>query len=234
MLPLAGEPVLTHDVGRVRAAETVDRVVVAAPDRTRDDIVARCAGRAGAAVYRGSETDVLGRMFGAALAHDADAVVRVTADDALVSPATIDAVVRAIERGADYAANTVERTFPQGLVVEAFTVESFRTVEARSDEPHQREHVTQYYLDHPGEFDRDNVVWSDVYDRAPPLGRGEVRLALDEPDDYELLRAVYAGVDYDDRGIVPVRDALRYVAANDLADLNLHVRQTEVRGNEEP
>jgi hypothetical protein len=36
----------------------------------------------------------------------------------------------------------------------------------------------------------------------------------------------------DDRGVVPVRDAIEFVAANDLADLNLHVSQTKVRGDE--
>jgi len=232
MLPLDGDHVLTHDVRRLRAAETVDEVVVATSTEGRDDIVARYAERAGATVFRGSETDVLGRMHGAAAAAGAEVVVRATADDALVAPAVVDATATAVADGADYAANTIERTFPQGLVVEAMGMDSFDTVEARSEEPHQREHVTQYYLEHPDAFDRVNVRWADVYDWDPPLGRGEIRLALDEADDYELLRAVYQGVDRDERGIVPVRRALEYVTDQGLAGLNDHVDQTAVRGDE--
>jgi spore coat polysaccharide biosynthesis protein SpsF len=232
LLPLAGEHVLTHDVRRLRAAETVDEVVVATSDERRDDAVARAAERAGAAVSRGSETDVLGRLHDAAHAHDADVVVRATGDDPLVAPAAVDAVARAIAAGADYAANTLERTFPQGLVVEAVSAPSFDRVERASTEPHQREHVTQYYLEHPELFDRRNVVWSDVFDWTPALGRGEVRLALDEPADYELLRRVYDAVDPDDRGVVPVRAAVDHVAAAGIAGLNRHVEQTAVRGDE--
>jgi spore coat polysaccharide biosynthesis protein SpsF len=234
MLPLGGTPVLTHDVRRLRAAETVDEVVVATTSEPRDDIVAREAFRAGATVRRGSEDDVLGRMYDAATSLDIDpnVIVRATGDDPLVAPAVVDRVVESVEDGANYAANTLNRTFPQGLVVEAFDAESFETVERRSDEPHQREHVTQFYLERPDTFDLRNVTWGDVYDWSPPLGRGEVRLALDEPNDYELLRRIYSGLAFDDRGIVPLRDALAYVDDEDLASLNRHVEQTKVRGDE--
>jgi spore coat polysaccharide biosynthesis protein SpsF len=232
MLPLAGEHVLVHDVRRLRAAERIDEVVVATSDLARDDVVARCAERAGASVFRGDEADVLGRMHGAATTHDADVVVRATGDDPLLSPELADALVRAVADGADYAGNTLERTFPRGLILEAVSMDSFDRVESASTEPHQREHVTQYYLEHPDSFDLQNFVWSDVYDREPALGRDEVRLALDEADDYELLRAVYEGIEPDERGIVPIHDAIEYVAREGLADTNLHVSQTQVQGDE--
>lgn len=232
MLSLGGDPVITHVVRRLDAAELVDDVVVATSTASRDDIVARYAARAGATVHRGSETDVLSRMHAAAVEAGADVVVRATGDDPLLSPALTDTLVEAVRDGADYAANTIERTFPQGLVLEAVSRESFDRVERLSTEPHQREHVTQYYLEHPELFDRRNVVWSDVFDWTPALGRGEVRLALDEPADYELLRRVYDAVDPDDRGVVPVRAAVDHVAAAGIAGLNRHVEQTAVRGDE--
>jgi spore coat polysaccharide biosynthesis protein SpsF len=232
MLSLGGDPVITHVVRRLDAAELVDDVVVATSTASRDDIVARYAARAGATVHRGSETDVLSRMHAAAVEAGADVVVRATGDDPLLSPALTDTLVEAVRDGADYAANTIERTFPQGLVLEAVSRESFDRVERLSTEPHQREHVTQYYLEHPDEFVRTNVTWPDVYDWEPPLGRGEVRLALDEADDYELLSAVYDGTAVDGRGIVPLRSALEYVAEHDLAGLNRSVQQTKVRGDE--
>jgi spore coat polysaccharide biosynthesis protein SpsF len=232
LLPLAGEHVLTHDVRRLQAAETVDAVVVATSTAGRDDIVARYAERAGAGVHRGPESDVLGRLHAAAREADADIVVRATGDDPLVAPAVVDSCAERVRAGADYAANTIERTFPQGLVVEAVSMDSFDTVEARSDEPHQREHVTQYYLEHPDAFARENVRWSEVYDWPLPCDRREIRLALDEPDDYELLRAVYEGVHPDDRGIVPVHEAIEYALAADLTEWNRHVGQTKVQGDE--
>jgi spore coat polysaccharide biosynthesis protein SpsF len=234
MLPLAGDHVITHDVRRLQAAETVDQVVVATSTERRDDILARYAQRAGASVHRGSEEDVLGRMYDAAVAHDADIVVRATGDNPLIPPAVVDRVVNTVAApgGVNYAGNTLEKTFPLGLIAEAFDQESFETVEAESTKPHQREHVTQYYHENPDAFALENVVWSDVYGWQPPLGEDEVRLTLDESDDYELLRAVYEGVAPDERGIVSVREALDFVAENGLAELNRHVEQPAVQREE--
>lgn len=80
MLPLADDHVLTHDVRRASTANHVDDVVVATSERTADDIVARYATRAGAHTHRGSESDVLGRMYDAAQNADADINVRITGD----------------------------------------------------------------------------------------------------------------------------------------------------------
>jgi spore coat polysaccharide biosynthesis protein SpsF len=232
MLPLAGEHVITHDIRRLRAADSVDEVVVATSTEPPDDLIAQYAARAGASVHRGSESDVLGRMYDAAVDHDAEIIVRATGDNPLVPPAVVDAAVDAVSRGAEYASNTIRRTFPLGLIVEAFDRSSFERVQANSTEPHQREHVTQYYLEHPDAFRLQNVAWGDVYTWSLPLEHDDIRLTLDEPDDYILLRRVYDGVDPDDRGIVPVRAAIQYVADEGLTDLNQHVQQVAVRDDE--
>ena len=129
MYPLAGVPTLTRVTQRVIAAETVDRTVVATSTEPPDDVVEACASRAGAAVARGSEEDVLGRFKRVVEEYDPDVLVRVTADCPLLSPTVLDHVVKRLQQSsADYSSNILERTFPRGLDVEAFTTESFATV----------------------------------------------------------------------------------------------------------
>jgi len=136
MLPLERSHVLTHDIQRVREADTVDEVVVATSTKTADDIVARYANRAGATVFRGSEDDVLDRMFSAATGANAETVVRITGDCPLIDWDVIDAVVdRLATENVDYCSNTVERTFPRGLDVEAFSYESFKHIHENAKEP---------------------------------------------------------------------------------------------------
>ncbi|AUV81812.1 hypothetical protein C2R22_09265 [Salinigranum rubrum] len=84
MLPLDGRHVLEHVVRRTAAATSIDEVVVATSENGADDIIARYAERAGATVFRGSETDVLDRMYHAAKGAEADVVVRITADCPLI------------------------------------------------------------------------------------------------------------------------------------------------------
>jgi spore coat polysaccharide biosynthesis protein SpsF len=56
--------------------------------------------------------------------------------------------------------------------------------------------------------------------------RTELRLTLDEPADYELLRRVYAEIPYDD--LLEVRDAIHHLDQSGLGGLNAHVEQKEI------
>jgi len=227
MLPLDCDHVLEHDIRRASSADNVDEVVVATSDEKQDDMVARYAERAGAGVYRGSEEDVLGRMYEAARERDADVVVRVTADCPLVSVEYIDkAVDRLLSGGYDYVSGLLDRTFPRGTESETFTFDSFREVERGSDEPREREHVTPYYRENPDEFELYNLTSDEVFTEGFLHDRTDLRLTLDEADDYELMRRIYEGVGYDE--IPEVRDAVRYADENGLTELNENVEQKTV------
>lgn len=226
LFPLNCDHVLVHVVNRVAAADTIDDVIVATSTLKRDDVVARVADRAGATVHRGSETDVLGRMFEAATEAKADKVVRITADCPLVPPAVIDAVVEQLHSGStDYVSNTVKRTFPRGFDVEAFTYESFEHVEAMSTIEAAREHVTVAYRERK-EFDTDTIRSTEVFDDPSLHNRTDLRLTLDVGADYDLLSQVYGNVPFD--GILPVKAAVRYVDDHGLAQLNDQVEQKSV------
>jgi spore coat polysaccharide biosynthesis protein SpsF len=224
MLPLAGTPTITHVVRRVQRASTLDAVVVATSEGTQDDILGLYADRTGADVHRGSEMDVLGRMFDAASKYDPSVVVRLTGDCPLLPPECIDAVVSALERtGAAYASTVLERTFPRGFAAEAFTFSSFEYVEEHAQEPYQREHVTPYYRTDGGEFETVSVTSDAVFDDPRYRDRTDLRLTLDEAFDYELLDRIYEGVAFD--GILPARAAIDYVDEEGLGSVNAGVEQ---------
>jgi len=224
MLPLAGEHVITHDVRRVDAASTVDKTIVATSTGTQDDIVERYASRAGATVFRGPESDVLGRMFEAARESGADVVVRVTGDCPLISPAVVDAVVeRLATTDADYVSTTVERTFPRGVGAEAFTFDQFETVERFAEEPYEREHVTTYFYENADQFAVEHVTSDAVFDAPRHRDRTDLRLTLDEADDYELLREIYNALG--GPGIIDIRNAIDLVDENGLDRINEHIQQ---------
>ena len=224
MLPLAAEHALSHTIRRVKSTEYVTNTMVATSKQMADDIVARYAARSGADVFRGSESDVLGRIYRAARSADADVIVRITGDCPLIDPETIDTVVREILDGdTQYAANIFEHTFPRGLDVEAFTFESFEYVHEEATEPHHREHVTPYYREQEDVFSTESVTSEDVFDEPQFQNRGDLRLTLDEADDYEVLRTIYENVPFDD--ILRIREAIRYVDENDLMELNASVEQ---------
>lgn len=227
MLQLDGVETIRRVVRRVQSAETPDEVVVATTEKRRDDLIEQDARDEGATVYRGDSADVLQRTLRAAEVADADVVVRVTGDCPVACPSVIDAVVDALQKsGADYASNKAPRTFPLGLDVEAFTLDSFRTVEAESTEPNEREHVTVYYLEHPEEFAEVNVTSDEVFTNSEFIDRTELELVLDEPTDYRLLDRVFSELNdsqpdvrtvidhIDERELTSINDGMRRKTRN--------------------
>jgi spore coat polysaccharide biosynthesis protein SpsF len=183
---LAGVPMLARVVERVRRARRVDAVWVACSDPPADDPIAALASRLAAPVYRGSETDVLGRFVGAADAAGADIIVRLTADCPLLDGAVIDRVVDELLRhpGTDYASNVAERSYPRGLDVEAFTRAALTRMDQLGRWPEAREHVTVVArLEHRSEF-QCRSVRSDTDD-------SDLRWTVDTADDLAWVSSVY-------------------------------------------
>lgn len=192
---LGGAPMLERVVARARAASRIDAVWVACTDRTADDpIAAWCRGRR-VECFRGSEVDVLGRYRAAALAAGAAVVVRLTGDCPLLDPATIDRVVAALNDGAapaDYAANVLERSFPRGLDVEAFTASALERLDRLGISAASREHVTLgARLEHPEAFAVRSV-------RAA-TDDSDLRWTVDAPEDLTFVRTLFQSLGLADR-----------------------------------
>lgn len=219
LLPLLGEPVLTHVVRRVARARRLDAVVIATTVEPADDAIEDLARASGWSLVRGSESDLVARYLLAARRHGAEIVVRVTSDCPLIDPDVVDGVVAALaDTGADYASNTLPpRTYPRGLDAEAFTIAALERVDREDLDPASREHATPFLYRHP-----------ELFDLAPvPLGGAEdyanLRWTLDTPEDYRLITAIYEALANDTFGW---RDALAACQANpDWAGINGHVRQ---------
>lgn len=187
MLPLMGAPMLARQIERLNRSNCIDRLVVATSDRPDDDCVAELAEGAGIAAFRGSLDDVLDRYHGAAAPHDPTHVVRVTGDCPLADWKVIDdAIEFAVQGGFDYASNTLNPTWPDGLDVEVVTFEALATAWRESQNPLEREHVMPFITRRPerfrlGSFEGDTDL-------------SALRWTVDEPADYELVSRVYAAL----------------------------------------
>lgn len=181
---LAGRTVLDHVLARCLAIESADRVVCATTTSPADDAIVAEAERVGAAVYRGSETDVLGRYREAARAFDADVILRVTSDCPLIDPELCERVLllRA-ERQVGFADNNTPRTFPHGLDCEAFTREVLELAADSATAPYDREHVTPWMRRQP------DVARAAL--ASPDASLAGLRWTLDTPADLEFFKALF-------------------------------------------
>lgn len=224
VLPLDGVPIIKHNIRRAYSADIVDEVVIATTFHKRDDLIAEYAANEDAKVYRGSEDDVLGRLYEASQEFAGDIFIRLTGDNPLVDPKLIDAVGRSILLNQiDYASNKIRRTFPLGVDAEALTVESLATIHKETRDPYHREHATKYYRQNQSDFDIQNITVTDVYNEPITGLNPEIRLTLDEVEDYCLFRKIYSKVSYD--RVLSIRDAVQFLMNNNLQKINNNVDQ---------
>jgi len=222
---IGGRSMLARVCDRLRRSLLIDHLLVATsllPDDER--IVAECD-RLAVDCFRGDENDVLDRYYRAARAGGADAVVRVTADCPLIDPEVVDRVVAAFLRSRpDYAANTLQRTWPRGLDTEVMTAAALHRTWREATEPYERTHVTAYIYRHPESFRMFSVTGSQ--------NKADYRWTVDAPEDLEFVRAVFrhfgdpnSGKD----GPFFWQDVGQLLARKPgLMELNRHVRQKQL------
>lgn len=187
LLDLAGEPMLVRDVERIRRAQTLDDVVVATTTQPADTAIADLCAERNWPCFRGSEDDVLDRYYRAAIAHQADVVVRITSDCPLIEPAIVDRVVQEfldLQPKVDYACNMLpHRTFPRGLDTEVVRFDVLERVWQEDKNLAWREHVTPYIYRNPDLFRIHGVVNGMDY--------SHMRWTVDTPEDLDFVRCIY-------------------------------------------
>lgn len=185
LLPALGQPMLHHLVTRLRAVGSLDDIVLATTTNVTDAPLVEFAARERIKVHRGSEADVMARVIGAAEHCNADIIVEITGDCPIIDPDIVEQTIRMfLKNDADYVANSLVRSYPDGMDTQVFRLETLRRSASMTSDPLDREHVSRHICHHPELFRHINLI-------APPsLHRPELGLTLDEEADYLLLRKI--------------------------------------------
>lgn len=182
---ISGEPMILRQLDRLSRCSSLDSIVVATSVDSSDDALVSVVEAAGYSVVRGSLDDVLARFISAVEASGASTVVRITADCPLHSPEVIDAVVAAFTAsGADYASNTMDPTYPDGVDVEVVRASVLREVASLAVDPPEREHVTLGVYRRPDRYS--------IHSFQGERDLSDLRWTVDTPEDLEFVREVYA------------------------------------------
>lgn len=193
MAPICGVPLVEHVVKRCHASQLANFVCVATTDQPGDDpLAAHVSTLHNTGVYRGSESDVLGRFNNALLLYPSvDVVVRICADDPFVDPALIDYAITAFlsawaepdERiGSPSLVELGGPTWALGMGLSVMTRATIEQAAKYATIPEHREHVTPWIAEKYG-------VWTlkDMQGRASI----NTRLTLDTPADYSVALRIY-------------------------------------------
>lgn len=186
-----GKPMTLRLIERLRAARTIDKIVICTSTHPDDAILADLAKEWGVEAVAGSEEDVLSRLILAAEQHRADLVIRVTGDNVFTDPDAIDRMVtHHIATGADY---TRTNGLPLGVTAEVMSATMLRRLHDLIPDPNESEYMTFFAFD-PDHFH------CEVVEALPEVNRPHYSLTVDTPADLELIRHIYAELPAGDSG----------------------------------
>lgn len=185
---LRGIPLVEWVVERVRRSRLLDDCIVAIPKGAADEPLASHLATLDASVYRGPEQDVLARFHQAALQSNATTIVRICADNPLVCPDAIDALIdffRSQSPDCRYAYNHIplNNRWPDGLGAEICSMDTLATLHREATDPVHREHVFEFLKQDPERFPTRTFDPDD-----PRLARPDLKLDVDTPLNLKKLQ----------------------------------------------
>lgn len=205
LLCLRGYPIIDWVTKRLGMARNLDGIIVAVPDTPLDNVLMDHLRRNKVPFFAGSENDVLERFCGAAKCAEACLVVRVCADNPLISGEVVDQLIDFYSQsGADYAYNHIPRgnLWPDGLGAEIVSRQLLEEIAAKADRPSQREHCLNYIWDNPEDF---NIRTFNPKEKW--LQRPDIKLDIDSAEDFQRVASLTASMETDCHGIIKAWDA---------------------------
>lgn len=186
MLPFGGLPMLQRKIERVSRATTIDKVKVLTTKNPMNQIIEDLCLRTGCSVFRGSEEDVLDRVLKGTAEESPEIIVQLTGDNPLIDPDLIDQTVQyLIDNDLDLASNSMTQKVLIGLNVRCFKRSALIRANELCQDPMIRVHGGYYIQQNPELFKIGEVKVD------PRYIIDDIRLTVDEPNDYELARRVF-------------------------------------------
>lgn len=213
---------LSLQIERIRRCRRIEQLLIATSRDTSDNVIESLCKDMQIPCFRGSLDDALDRFYRDALVYNPDYIVRLTGDCPLIDPQVIDDVVGfCITGNYDYASNTIEPTFPDGLDIEVFKFLALDTAWKEAFLPSHREHVTPFIHQNPKRFKIGH------YKSKINLSHLRWTVTVDEPEDFELVRQIYEAI-YPHNPAFTTQDILDLLRKNpSLIQINNHIARNE-------
>lgn len=223
MKDLCGAPALYRMIERIRQSRLLDDIVIATSVLPCDDEIVEACEKWGVHYFRGSDSDVLSRYWGAAQQYPADVYVRLTSDCPLMTPRELDSnICYFLLHDYRYISGHKDgdpQTYPLGIGSEVFSAELLKEAAEQSTEGYEHEHVTPYM------YWKQDSVGSNPYKEDLSM----YRITLDTPEDYAVIRAVYAAL-YQPGNSFTLGDIAAFLRAHpEIASINSHVIQKKAK-----
>lgn len=220
-----GVSMMSLMIRRLKLSSELSTIVIATSTNLEDDPLEVIAKQEGVECFRGSEEDVIERLYTAAKQYNLDYVINMTADCPMVP---YDYIGKVIDTYKSTNADLVScYELPAGLFLSGLKIEGMKRLLELKDSAN-----TEYWLYYYLKTDLFKVVPLPI-DSA--LKRTDQRIVLDYPEDFEMLEKLYAGLGPNAYKVSTV-EVIDFLDKHpEIVDINKHcTAKGQVRTDEDP
>ena len=176
---------IEHMISQVKKSKKINKLIVATTEKKKDDRLCNFLNFKKIEFFRGSENDVLTRIYNSISIFSPKYVVRLTADCPFIDPILIDKSINLIRKNnsLDYVSNVHPPTFPDGMDVEVIKFNVLKKIYQSASLKSEREHVTTRIWMNPKKFNLGVISSKKDF--------SFMRLTLDYKEDLYVLKKLY-------------------------------------------
>ncbi|MFH1119632.1 MAG: glycosyltransferase family protein [Bacteroidota bacterium] len=196
--PIGGKPMIGILIERLRQSG-IPMMLATSTNKENDELV-DFAQKSGIDVFRGNEDNVLERYYLAALACNADPIIRLTGDNPLMDGSLVKDVLAYYQKFKNsrvYVSTGLSKTFPLGISAEVFSFELLKEANLNANLPGEFEHVTPYmHQNRPGDVK--------IFPYAGEMNKYHYRLTVDTEKDFKLVKALVEDYKCDQQSVIEI------------------------------
>lgn len=197
MMDLAGKSLIYRVLERVKRIKNANKIILAIPDSSQNDILEKEAKSINIEVFRGSENNLLDRYYKAADKYDADIVGRIPADNPLSEPEEIDRIITHHKslNVPSFSSNLAQVNgsgYPDGIGAEMFDFSLLKYAWEHESDLLKQEHIHRNFYD----YESDKPVNSSIcqvttVDCPNDIARPDIVLDINTDKQYMFIKEIY-------------------------------------------
>jgi len=181
-LEIYNRPLISWMIDRIKLCSSLDNIVVATSTNPQDDVLESIAKHEEIKIFRGSEDDVVERLYLAAKHFQLDFFVNITADCPLFSFDYVDQLVAHYK--STQADLITSKKLPHGLYIYGVKTEALKKV-IELKKVSNTEVWGAFFYDRPDLFSVEDLPLSDA------IQRKNYRLTIDYPEDFTFFQRLF-------------------------------------------
>ena len=176
-------PLIELLIKRLSKSRELDDIIIATTTNPEDNKLAIHIKNIGFKCYRGSVDNVLSRYVNAGKKYGAKIIVRITGDCPLIDPKIVDdCIINFKKKNIDHYSNIFPPTFPDGLDVEVFNINTLIKIQESKLSKDDKEHVTKFILEND-KFKKKNLI--------NKKNLSYLRWTVDEKKDFQVINNIF-------------------------------------------